>query len=147
MLGSYHSLWHKFGNLHCGISQQMQLQVFEGSVPQEASFGREVWAPVRLGKAHAQKRTQDYPAGSASGPGPLYCLRKGARPRTRQPLVRSAWWRQVLHFWEQSSRPTEEVRGLSGAQTRNYRCMQAQSAQLGICSTRWVEQARLRFSA
>ena len=62
MLGSYHSLWHKFGNLHCGISQQMQLQVFEGSVPQAASFGREVWAPMRLGKAHAQKRTQDYPA-------------------------------------------------------------------------------------
>ena len=103
LFGSYHSLWHKFGNLHCGISQQMQLQLFEGSVPQAASFGCEIWALLRLGKAHAKQRTQ-------LAQGYLQLTRRLCRVRCtvcegvllRELGIRPLevlWWRQVIHFW------------------------------------------------
>ena len=102
MLGSYHALWHKFGNLHCGISQQMQLQLFVGSVPQAASFGCELWGPMRLGKTLAQQRTQ-------LAQGYLQLARRlcrvccsvceGCSFKLGIRLLEVLWWRQVIHFW------------------------------------------------
>ena len=114
MLGSYHALWHNFGNLHCGISQQMQLQLFVGSVPQAASFGCEIWALMRLGKTHAQQRTQ-------LAQGYLQLARRLCRVRCSvcegvllqelgvRPLE-VLWWRQVIHFWKSLIDPPQGPR-------------------------------------
>ena len=113
MLDSSHKLWAKYGNLHCGTSQKLQLDLFLESVPHAASYGSEIWGILRLLGASQSER-----AGLAKGY--LRCVRNLIRlaPSVSEDIVlrelgvdplETLWLTRAVRYWNTLVQSPQQV--------------------------------------